>query len=179
MKRILCWMLLLMLCLPCALAQEASPKELILGMTTLALPENSAIGSDEVKNGERWITGVLEDGIKPFGIFYKWLSAEEQASLMEKMDTTGEDPLMSIMSESFAGFQVSEFEIEDRQTVNNVPCYVSSVDFKFLDAIDSGMSMAVFSNFQFQTIVIVVDVEGTAKTSAPLLEQIIAPMMIE
>ena len=177
MRRIWAFMLILALCLPCAMAEDAAPKEIVLGNITFALPENGEILLEAENDGRYEMSGSLGEALHVFALMQWSIDAETVENLRT---TQGEKVMLEIFAaEQFTEFNVYEFEPAYPATKENILCVTGSVDFSYMDAIPSGLSQALFLDGTLLTVLFVMDMNGTAESSAQMLEQMIAPMMIE
>lgn len=175
MKRFFTFVLALMLCLSISAAEEPAPQELVLGNITIALPENSKILIESENNGLYEMAGNLGDALQTFALQHASLDAE----VVERVRTErGEKEMMrQLAGEQLALLDVFRFETAFPAVKDGVLCVTSSLDFQFQGAIQSGLSLALFLDGTELTVLVTMDINGTAEVSAQLLEQMIAPMM--
>lgn len=177
MKRILVLLLAFAMCLSCALAEKTASREIVLGNITFALPENGEILIEAENDGRYEMSGNLGEALQVFALMQWSIAAETVENLRT---TQGEEEMLKIFAaEHFAGFNVLEFVPAYPSAKENILCVTGSVDFSYMDAIPSGLGQALFLDGTQLTVLFVIDMNGTAEASAQMLEQMIAPMMIE
>lgn len=177
MKRILALILIWTVCLSCATAENAAPKEIVLGNITFALNENSEILIEAENDGKHEMSGNLGEPLQVFALMQWSLDAET----VERVKTSqGEKGMLKqFAGEHFAEFGVLAFEPVYPSAKEGILCVIGSVGFNYMDVLPSGLSQALFLDGTQLTVLFVLDMNGTAENSLQMLEQMIAPMMIE